>query len=136
MSQAQAVAVDSTGNAYVTGWTTGGNITTQGAFQTVSPGHDAYVVKVSPSGSALVYSTYLGGTCLDSPELAGDEGRSIALDASGNAYIAGQACSKDFPSTTNAIQTTLTGTFFNAFLSVLNSSGTDMLFSTYIGGSG
>ncbi len=83
----------------------------------------------------MVYSTYLGGNCQGSPQLAGDTGFGIALDATGNAYIAGQTCSKDFPSTSNAIQSTLTGTFFNAFLSVLNSSGADLLFSTYIGGS-
>jgi Beta-propeller repeat len=134
-SQAEAIALDSAGNAYITGWTIGGNITTPGAFQTTSLGIDAYVVKVNPSGSNLVYSTYLGGTCSNAPELVGDEGRAIALDAAGNAYIAGQTCSQDFPSTSNAIQNTLTGTSFNAFLSVLNSSGSNLLFSTYIGGS-
>jgi hypothetical protein len=134
-SQAEAIAVDSAGNAFVTGWTVGGNVTTQGAFQTTSLGLDAYVVKVNPSGSALTYSTYLGGSCTDAAELVGDEGRAIALDAAGNAYIAGQTCSQDFPSTSNAIQNTLAGTNFNAFLSVLNSTGTDLLFSTYIGGS-
>jgi hypothetical protein len=137
MSEARAVAVDSLGSAYVTGWTTGGNITTPGAFQTVATGLDAYVVKVNPSGSSLTYATYLGGSCLSAPLLAGDAGDAITLDGAGDAYIAGQACSADFPVTTNAIQTTLegSGTNYSAFLSELNSAGSTLLFSTYIGGS-
>ncbi len=136
-SEARAVAVDSSGNAYVTGWTAGDDLTTPGAFQTHAAGLDAYVVKVNPSGSALTYATYLGGSCLSAPQLAGDTGHAITIDATGDAYIAGKTCSKDFPVTTNAIQTTLTGANANysAFLSELNPTGTKLLFSTYIGGS-
>lgn len=138
LSQAQAVAVNSSGNAYVTGWTTGGNVTTSGAFQTVAPGLDAYVVKINPSGSALTYATYLGGSCQSGAgQDAGDAGFAIMIDAALDAYVAGQTCSMDFPVTTNAIQTTLAGgdTNYSAFLSELNPTGSELLFSTYIGGS-
>jgi hypothetical protein len=138
LSQAQAVAVDSSGNAYVTGWTTGGNVTTSGAFQTVAPGLDAYVVKINPLGSALTYATYLGGSCqTGAGQDAGDAGFAITIDASLDAYVAGQTCSMDFPVTTNAIQTTLAAgdTNYSAFLSELNPTGSELLFSTYIGGS-
>jgi len=131
------VAVDSSGSAYVTGWTTGGNLTTSGAFQTVASGLDAYVVKINPSGSSLTYATYLGGSCRSAPQLAGDTGYAVTIDASGDAFIAGQTCSMDFPVTTNAIQANLEGTSTNysAFLSELNPIGSELLFSTYIGGS-
>ncbi|MGA9307695.1 MAG: SBBP repeat-containing protein [Candidatus Sulfotelmatobacter sp.] len=94
-SGAEAVVVDSSGNAYVTGWTAGGDITTPGAFQTVAPGFDAYVVKINPSGSALTYATYLGGSIDIGSFGPGDVGFAIAVDSSGDAYIAGQAVSPD-----------------------------------------
>ncbi len=129
--------VDSFGNAYLTGWTAGGNITTPGAFQTTAYGLDAYVAEVNPSGNSLVYATYLGGSCKSAPQLAGDTGYGIALDPAGDTYITGQACSQDFPVTDNAIQTKLEGTNTNysAFLSELDPSGSRLLFGTYIGGS-
>jgi hypothetical protein len=137
VSGAQGVAVDSTGYAYVTGWTAGGNITTPSAYQTVAPGDNAYVVKVNPTGSALTYATYLGGSCLTGGIIPGDAGFAISIDVSGDAFIAGQTCSLDFPVTSNAIQTTLAGanTSDSAFLAELNPSGSQILFSTYIGGS-
>ena len=136
-SEAQAVAVDSSGDAYVTGWTWGGNMTTPGAFEAAAFGDDAYVVKISPSGSALTYGTYLGGTCTEGAQVKGDTGYAIALDTGGDAYIAGMTCSPDFPVTNNAIQTTLAGadTSYSAFFSELNANGSDLIFSTYIGGS-
>jgi hypothetical protein len=137
VSEARAVAVDSSGSAYVTGWTTGGNITTPGAFQTGAHGDNAYIVKVNPTGSALTYATYLGGSCLTGGIIPGDAGFAIAIDGSGDAFIAGQTCSLDLPVTSNAIQTTLAGSSAtdSAFLSELNPSGSQLLFSTYIGGS-
>ncbi len=139
-SQAEAVAVDSSGSAYVTGGTTGGNATTQGAFETVAPGHDAYVVKVDPTGDSLTYATYLGGSCQDTAQVQGDTGYSIAIDGSGDAYVAGQTCSVDFPVTNNAVQSTIQGAnsqnqASSAFFSELNPAGGQLLFSTYLGGS-
>jgi beta-propeller repeat-containing protein len=137
VSGAQAVAVDLSGSAYVTGWTAGNNITTPGAFQPVAPGNNAYVVKVNSTGSALIYATYLGGSCLTGGVTPGDAGFAIAIDAAGDAFVAGQTCSLDFPITSNAIQTVLAGAnpSNSAFLTELNPSGTQVLFSTYIGGS-
>jgi Beta-propeller repeat len=85
------------------------------------------VNKLSASGSALVYSTYLGGTGQDS-------GQGIAVDSAGNAYIVGATYSTDFP-TMNPLQPTLGGTS-NAFVSKLNASGSALVYSTYLGGSG
>jgi hypothetical protein len=127
-----AIAVDSAGNAYVTGRTDSTNFpSTAGAFQTTfvpheggsTPSLDVFVTKLNPTGSELVYSTYLG-----SP--GADEGNSIAVDTAGNAYIAGDTNSSDFPTTTGAFQ--LSGW---AFVTKLNSAGSALLYSTYVGGS-
>ena len=133
-SAAEAVAVDTAGNAYVTGYTTGNFITTPGAFQTKSFAYNAFVVKINPAGSALVYSSYLGGSCMTF--LPSDAGFGIAVDALGDAYVAGQTCSLDFPLTTMAVQPQLNAPYFNAFLSVVNPTGNTLLYSTYLGGSG
>jgi Beta-propeller repeat len=147
MTAAQAVAVDSSGAAYVTGWTEGGMTTTSGAFQTVAPGYDAFVVKVNPAGTALSYATYLGGSYqiafesgggTDPFTLAGDSGNAISIDPQGNAYVAGLARSSDFPTTTNAIQTSLPNNgspSMAVFFSELDSTGSKLLYSTYLGGS-
>jgi hypothetical protein len=122
--------VDSSGNAYVTGFTTSTNFpTTPGAFQTSkAAGQDVYVTEVNTSGSALVYSTYLGGD--------GDEfSVRIALDAAGNATLTGLTASTDFPVTADAIQSTLGGGNNDAFITRLNAAGTGLVFSTYLGGS-
>jgi len=119
------IAVDSAGNAYVTGGTNSTNFpTTPGAFQTICCG--AFVTKLNPSGSALVYSTYLdnGG------------GSSIAVDSAGNAYVSGATDSTNFPITPGAFQTTYGGGSYDAFVSKLNPSGSALIYSTYIGGSG
>src|SRR2546430_1144889 len=84
------IAVDATGNAYVTGITFSPDFpTTAGAFQPSSPGGDAFVTKLNPSGAALVYSTYLGGTGCD-------VAFAIAVDSFGNAYVTGQPLSSVF----------------------------------------
>jgi Beta-propeller repeat len=89
----QGIAVDATGAAYVTGNTASTNFpTTAGAFQTAHGGgfYDAFVTKLNPAGSGLVYSTYLGGS--------GDEyGQAIAVDAAGAAYVTGNTSSTNFP---------------------------------------
>lgn len=92
---------------------------------------DAFVTKLNPDGSALVYSTFVGG-------LLDDESNAIAIDASGNAYIAGQTASSDYP-TVNATQTTFAGPAGcsgDGFVTKLNSSGSALSFSTYLGGTG
>ena len=136
MGEAEAVAVDSTGNAYVTGWTAGHFVVTPNAFQPQGLGLDAFVTKINPDGTSLLYSSYLGGSCQASGQLMGDTGFAIATDASGNAYVAGQACSQDFPLTTGAIQTNKKAMFFDAFLAEVNPAATSLLYSTYLGGSG
>src|SRR5204863_1173594 len=86
-----AIAVDSAGNAYVTGTTTSADFPTVGPFQpTLRGGGDAFVAKLDPNGASLVYSTYIGGE-------ADDFGFGIALDAAGNAYVSGSTASATFP---------------------------------------
>src|SRR6266404_5101104 len=124
------VAVDSSGNAYVTGQTSSTDFpTTPGAFQTIFGGRsDAFVTKFNPSGSALVYSTYLGGSLWD-------EGSGIAVESAGNAYVTGATGSADFP-TINPLQPTFGGGYDDAFVSKLNFTGSQLVYSPYLGGSG
>lgn len=140
VTEANAVAVDGQGYAYVTGAATTGLATTSGAFEATAPGDDAFVAKVNPAGSALVYATYLGGSCAESYlTVSGDAGLGIAVDGTGNAYVAGQACSTDFPVTQQAVQQQKlveNPTAFDAFFSVVNSTGSGLLYSTYLGGNG
>ncbi|MEK6288871.1 MAG: SBBP repeat-containing protein [Acidobacteriota bacterium] len=127
-----SIAVDSTGNAFVTGFTSSSDYpTTPGAFQVAlssSFANDAFVTKLNSTGTALVYSTYLGGS-------GGDQGNSIAIDPSGNAFIAGLTNSTTFPTTAGAYQTSLNGFSSDAFVTKLNSAGTALAYSTYLGGS-
>jgi hypothetical protein len=126
------IAVDGGGNAYVTGTTTSTNFpTTPGAFQTVNGGglSDAFVTQLNADGTALVYSTYLGGS-------GQDEGFGIAVDGGGNAYVTGSTSSTDFPTTPGAFQTTLASSFGNAFVTKLTPDGTALAYSTYLGGYG
>lgn len=132
-SVASAIAIDSSGNAYVAGSTSSSDMpTTTGAFQTTyngAGGGDAFVAKVNASGSALVYSTYLGGS-------TSQQAYGIAIDASGNAFVAGETYSPDFPITAGAFQTTYGGnTYPDAFVTKLNASGSALVYSTYLGGS-
>jgi hypothetical protein len=122
------VGIDSQGNTYITGDTESINFpTTPGAFQPTRRSINAFVTKISADGSSLIYSTYLGGSVRD-------VGRSIAADAMGNAYVTGSTRSTDFP-TMNPIQPNHAGPGSNdAFVSVLNSSGSALIFSTYLGG--
>ena len=132
-----AIAVDGAGNAYVTGITSSIDDfpTTAGAFQSTLAGgrnFDAFVVKLSPDGRTLSYSTYLGG---GQPMFdAYDYGNSIAVDAFGNAYVAGKTLSTDFPTTPGVVQRALSTTQ-NAFVTKLNATGSGLLYSTYLGGS-
>ena len=130
-NQASSIAVDDTGNSYVTGYTTSANFpTSPGAFQTTLAGfQDAFVTKLNAAGSGLVYSTYLGGSGNS------DRANEIALDTAGNAYIAGYTDSANFPTTPGAFQTTLAGSY-DAFIVKMNAAGSGLVYSTYLGGSG
>lgn len=122
------IAVDAAGNAYVTGYTASTNFPVQSAFQSSNAGDvDAFVTKINPAGSALVYSTYLGGT-------GTDFGNAIAVDSSGNAYVTGDTRSKDFPLAT-PIDATLGSTgVYDVFVTKLNPAGSALVYSTYLGG--
>jgi uncharacterized repeat protein (TIGR01451 family) len=133
---ARGIAIDPAGNAYVTGnfYDCSGNegfVTTVGAFQTVHSGlNDAFVLKLTPDGSALVYSTFLGGNNIDG-------GSSIAIDNQGNAYVTGTTTSTYFPTTVGAVQSTFQSTPTpqnDSFVAKLNNDGTALVFSTYLGG--
>ena len=134
------IAVDASGNAYVTGRTESGDFpTTPGAFDTTYGGGtcgigpytypcpDAFVAKVNPSGTALVYAGFLGGS-------GSDVGRGIAVDASGNAYVTGYTYSSDFPAVVGPdLSHNGNG---DAFVAKVNSSGTALLYAGFLGGSG
>jgi hypothetical protein len=124
------LAVDTSGNTYVTGGTLSVDFpTTPGAFQTTFGGYiDAFVTKLNDTGSALAYSTYLGGS-------ANDAGSGVAVNASGSAYVAGYTYSSDFPTTPGAFQTSL-HPYQDAFVSKLNAAGSALVYSTYLGGNG
>ena len=94
----------------------------------------AFVTKINPTGTALIYSTYLGGT-----DSFGSSAGGIAVDSSGNACVTGSVYSTDFPTTPGAFQRALhtPGTnYANAFVTKLNATGTALIYSTYLGGSG
>jgi hypothetical protein len=125
-----AIAVDGSGNAYVTGYTESASYpVTPGAFQTTKGGgYDVFVTKLNETGTALVYSTYIGGS-------NNDVGYGIAVDGNGNAYVTGYTESTDYDVTSGAFQTTRGG-YRDVFVTKLNETGTALVYSTYIGGSG
>ena len=122
------IAADLSGNAYVAGKTGSINYPTKNPLQPASGGgDDAFVAKLDPAGSTLVYSTYLGGSLTD-------EARGIAVDEAGNAYVTGDTASANFP-TKNPFQVALGGTT-DAFLAKLDPTGSTLAYSTYLGGGG
>ena len=130
----QGIAIDTAGNAYITGLTFSDNFpATPGAFQTTLRGFlGGFVTKINPSGSALAYSTYLSGSRTDAPG-------GIAVDATGAAYIVGDTASLDYPVTPGVIQTTTRGGInvrTDVFVTKLNQAGSALVYSTYLGGSG
>ncbi|MEK9142842.1 MAG: PKD domain-containing protein, partial [Nitrospirota bacterium] len=159
------IAVDSAGNAYVTGWTASLDFpVTPGSFDptfnanalcpsisvtnttcndpttTVNLNRDVFVAKINPTGTALVYATYLGGT---SPESTGGLTR-ITVDAAGQAFIVGRTQSPDFPVTAGAFQTAFhncpppdqspASCSTDPFVTKLDASGSTLLYSTFLGG--
>jgi len=122
------IAVDALQNAYVTGFTSTPSFPVVNALQSNFAGvEDAFVAKVNPAGSALVYSTFLGGN-------RADEARAIALDALGNVYVTGYTFSLDFP-VANALQRQYGGNV-DAFVTKINATGSALLYSTFLGGNG
>lgn len=124
------IAVRRDGTAYVTGETQSGDFpTTPGAFDpTGNGGNDSFVTRVNPDGSALAFSTYLGGS-------ADDFGSAVAVDAGGSAYVVGSTDSSDYPTTPGAYDTTI-NSFINddAFATKLNPAGSSLVYSTFLGG--
>ncbi|HEX2192497.1 MAG TPA: SBBP repeat-containing protein [Acidimicrobiales bacterium] len=134
--EGRGIEVDGTGNAYVGGVTSSTAATfpeTPGAFQPENAGgsFDAFAAKLDPTGSSLLYATFLGGN-------AADVGYDIGLDPSGNAYVTGETRSSaaTFPETPGALQTELAGPGFDAFVAKLNPTGTGLVYATYLGGAG
>ena len=128
VDQGYAIATDSSGNAYITGYTASTNFPVQSPLQGANAGSvNAFISKLNPAGSALVYSTYLGGNNLD-------YGTGIAVDSSGNAYLTGVAGSDDFP-VVNAIQPRHgSHNVDDAFIAKFNPSGSALIYCTYLGG--
>jgi hypothetical protein len=143
--QSNGIAVDGSGSVYVTGSTLSTNFPVKNAYQstgTQQSGHQtAFVTKLNATGTAFVYSTYLGGTVID-------EGFAIAVDAAGSAYVVGGTFSPDFPVTTGAFQTLCSPELSNnaiksacgfegsanSFLTKLSADGKSLVYSTFIGG--
>lgn len=126
---AHDLTVDKSGSAYITGYTNSSNFPTKtGSFDTHFSGYDdAFVVKLNSTGSKIEYSTFLGGNEYQ-------EGHGIAVDAFGSAYVGGITAA-GFPTTIGAYDRTYNGGFSDGFLAKLNSSGTALVYSTYLGGS-
>lgn len=131
---ASGIAVDAAGSAYVVGTTASTDFPTAAPFQGTSHGAsvpgdtEVFVAKLNPTGTALMYSTYLGGT-------GPDAGQAIAVDGSGSASIAGRTGSSDFPTTAGAFQG-VNGGGEDAFVARLNAAGSALLYSSYLGGAG
>ncbi|MBM3526258.1 MAG: hypothetical protein FJX57_25180, partial [Alphaproteobacteria bacterium] len=122
------VAVDGIGSVYVTGSTTSTDLPgTSGALQPQKKaGLDAFVVKLLPLGTSLGYATYLGGN-------GADVGRAVAVDATGNAYVAGSTSAADFPTSLGAFRTLPAGGT-DAFVAKVDPFGTSLAYATYLGG--
>jgi len=128
--ESNSITVDPLGYAYVAGRTASPNFpTTPGAFNTsYGDNRDAFVTKLNTAGTALVYSTFLGGTNYDAAW-------AIAVDTSGDAVVAGFTLSFDFPMTPGSWDTTYSGNY-DSFVTRLNATGAALVYSTYLGGSG
>ena len=136
---ATGIKVDAAGNAYVVGTTQSPDFPTRpGAFRRTGATNNSlevFVSKVNPTGTALVYSTFIGGGNFD-------WGRGIAIDAAGNAYLTGQTKSSNFPVTSNAFDRSFNVDTcprcgidqYDAFVTKLNATGSALVYSTFLGG--
>jgi Tol biopolymer transport system component len=123
------IATDGQGNVYVTGRTLSTNFPTLNPFHsTNSGGKDIFVTKLNPTGTGIIYSTYIGGS-------GDDGGYAVALNSSAEAYITGFTSSPNFP-TVAALQPLYGGGTFDAFFVRLNATGSSLIYSSYAGGSG
>jgi hypothetical protein len=127
-SSAYDLAIDATGAAYVSGYTTANDLpTTPGAYQRSPAGNgDGFVFKLSPDGSELLYSTLVGGSQVD-------EFYCIAVDTSNNAYVAGQTLSPDYPTSPGAFDTSYSGSS-DIVMSKLDATGATLVYSSFLGG--
>lgn len=129
----RGIVVDAAGNAYIVGQAEDTTViqfpTTAGAFNQVhNGGFDVFVAKLNPTGSSLIYSTFLGGNNTDI-------GFGIAIDSAGNAYVTGETASTNFRAQ-SAFGTRFNGGAFDAFVTKLDATGSDLIYSTFLGGSG
>ncbi len=124
---AQGITVDGSGNVYLAGFTNSGNFPTVNSYQVSRLGlQNVFVSKLNPSGNALIYSTYLGGSNMD-------WGQGIALDSSGCVYVTGYTQSSNFPYAGSGFQSALVGAQ-SAFVTKLSATGNSLVYSTYLGG--
>lgn len=147
MDEAQGIAVDTSGNAYVTGYANSADFpVTTGVFQpklnlgSFARAQNAFITKLNPSGTGLIYSTYLGGSKNVTGGAGLDVGEGIAVDASGNAYVAGATTDIDFPVTTGAFEpdnlAQLNSADGSAFLAKIDPTASHILYATYLSGTG
>jgi fibronectin type 3 domain-containing protein len=128
--ECSSIALDSMGNAFMTGWTVSNDFpVVQGCYDTSYNGvpSDSFVMGLNINGSKMLHSTYLGGS-------GRDTGESIFVDASGDVYVGGWTMSNDFPATQGAYSSNLDGTH-DGYIVKMNSNLTDLSFATYLGGS-
>jgi hypothetical protein len=123
------VAVDSSGYIYLAGYTSSTDFPLKDRYQGSNRGdRDVFVTKLSPSGNSIIYSTYIGGSDTD-------KARGLAIDSSGCVYVTGFTNSSNFP-TINAYQSGRSGSSYDVFITKLSASGSNLVYSTYLGGSG
>jgi len=134
-SAPRAMTIDSSGNAYVTGYANYEFYTTPEAYKTTSSGSsDVFALKLSPSGNELLYSTFIGGKTMGGSVSDNEIGLGIVVDNIGNAYITGFTSTNDFPTTPDAYDSSYGGGDYDAFICKLNPNGSELSYSTYIGG--
>jgi hypothetical protein len=125
------LAIDEFGHPYLTGWTPGGDIPiSAGAYRQTAQGVDAFVAKLNSAATSLLYSTYLGGS-------GAEFGAAVRVNAAGNAFAVGATTSRDFPTVGGPLQSvnpTIQAFGTAGYLSVLNPTGTNIVYSTYLGG--
>jgi murein DD-endopeptidase MepM/ murein hydrolase activator NlpD len=127
--RAADIALDGAGSAYVAGTTASADFPlTQGAWDVLPAGTDAFLLKLDPAATGLVYATLVGGQ-------AWEQGQGVAVDGAGQAVLVGTTASADLPTTADALRAGPSGET-DAFVARLNAAGTALLYSSYIGGSG